>query len=126
MIRTPEEEERNRIIKAEIEETFDSADERPLLVVGDFNGHIQCLGYQREDTNGSMIMTWLNKYNIVLLNLDEKTKGTVTWQREDQKSTIDYEIVNNEMHQLFESMEIDKTGEHYDLSDQATADIISK
>ena len=95
----------------------------PLLVVGDFNGHIHCLGYQREDTNGAMIMEWLNHYNLSLLNINEKTRGVVTWERANQKSTIDYALANGEMHSLFQEMIIDENREVLDLSDHNLIEI---
>ena len=89
----------------------------PLLIIGDFNGHLRCLGYQREDVNGEMIINWMNQHSLTLLNIDEKTKGIVTWQRANQRSTIDYALVNNEMYNMFSKMNIDEEREILDLSD---------
>ena len=82
-----ETEETNEKIKREVEKLFEGEEE--VIIVGDFNGHINGLGYQKQDRNGDMILEWINNNNMVLLNLDDKCEGNITWQRNEQKSVID-------------------------------------
>lgn len=32
------------------------------MIIGDFNGHIDGLGEQRQDGKGRMILDWINEY----------------------------------------------------------------
>ena len=91
--------------------------------MGDFNGHINGLGYQKQDRNGDMILEWINNNNMVLLNLDDKCEGNITWQRNEQKSVIDYIIVKGNIYKNIIKMEIDETKEKFDLSDHNLIDV---
>merc|ERR1711989_115834 len=52
------------------------------------------------DHNGKMIHEWLNEYDLILLNYDDKCVGEVTWRRPNgsQESTVDYILVNEEIY----------------------------
>ena len=86
---------RNKDMKKEIEEIIDSY-ENEFLILGDFNGHIEGLGYQREDKIGRMIKDWIGKFCLQLMNGDEKCEGTITWRRNEQYSAIDMVLVNKD------------------------------
>ena len=90
-----------------------------LIVLGDFNAHIGTIGYQDIDHNGKMIHEWLNEYDLILLNYDDRCTGEVTWKRANgnQKSTVDYILVNEAMYDKFTDMIIDEEEEIYDQSD---------
>ena len=47
--------ERNREIKREIESMLEENSDK-MLIIGDFNGHIEGLGYQKQDERGNMVM----------------------------------------------------------------------
>jgi len=95
----------------------------PILLIGDFNGHIEGLGRQNEDVNGKMIKEILNKHNLILMNLDNKCEGMITWQKAEQKSVIDFALVNVEMYNLIKKLKIDEQGDIFDISDHKLFDI---
>ena len=58
-------------------------------MLGDFNAHLPLLEDRREDINGKMVMRWVRKDNLILLNADEMCSGTHTFKNEiGQKSAI--------------------------------------
>ena len=59
----------------------------------------------------------MNEYALILLNMDGRCKGQITWQRKDQQSVIDFVIVNGRCYKWFEEMIIDEDREKFDLSD---------
>ena len=117
--KTADDRERNKNMKAEIDKILEAAaaKDEALLLLGDMNGHIGQLGYQKEDENGRIVIDWINQSAMILLNLEEFCLGTYTWSRHDQKSTIDYVLANRRCYQWIESMMIDEGRELYDLSD---------
>jgi len=115
-------EERNRKIQSEIESVVEDEND-PLLIIGDFNGHMNELGEQCEDINGRMVKRFINDYGLILMNLDEKCEGVTTWQRGEQKSVIDYALVNVKMYNLIEGLKIDEDEEIMDISDHKLFDI---
>ena len=102
-----ENKERNKKIENEIERLMEETSGK-FMVIGDFNGHIEDLGYQKQDERGKMIIRWMNEYNLNLLNIDEKCRGVSTWERGNQKSTIDFVLVNNDLYSNITSMKIDE------------------
>lgn len=112
----PDDENRNSAIKKGIEKEIER-EEIPLLIIGDFNGHLQNLGYQREDKNGKIVREWAAKYNLVLLNEDEKCEGQKTWERGEQYSTIDMALVDEKLNKIIRKIWIDEKKEIFDLSD---------
>ena len=110
--------ERNRAIKKEIEEKIENTKDKGLMIIGDFNGHLELLEENRKtDENGKTILSWMETYNLILLNADEKCKGIYTRTRGTQKSAIDWTLVNKEMYGWCEKMEIDEDKEILDCSD---------
>ena len=92
-------------------------DDENLIVMGDFNGHIGLIGNQRLDRNGKFVKKLMDEKNMTLLNLEEKCDGSVTWEKNGSKSTIDFILTNNEASKGFMEMKIDEEKEIYDLSD---------
>ena len=86
-------------------------------ILGDFNGHIGFLGLQPTNKNGKLMLDLIDNNNLILLNGHADCRGEVTWQQRERKSTIDYLIVDEEMHQRFKNMIIDEQKEEFDLSD---------
>lgn len=107
---------RNEKMKCEIEKIIEESDE-PLIVTGDFNGHVGFKGKQTVNKNGNIILEWMEKYRLIMLNDDEKCTGEYTWSREGQRSVIDYFLVTNSTYKRFHSMRIDEEKEIFDLSD---------
>ena len=62
-------------------------------------------------------MKWIEEDGLTLLNLDEKCEGVYTWSRGDQKSVIDYALVNRKMYNHFVEMKIDENQEEFAESD---------
>ena len=52
-----------------------------------------------------------------MMKCDEKCMDTVTRVERNDKSVIDYILINDKMYQYYESMEIDEDKLMYDLSD---------
>ena len=114
--------ERNYSIRIEIENILGKRIDEAVLIVGDFNGHIGYLGEQNLDANGKMILDWLEKYKVTLLN-DVKCSGLYTWSRDEQKSVIDFAIGTNKFYEKYNKMEIDEKQYKFDLTDHNLMEI---
>ena len=75
---------KNRTIYEEISNIIVDCHEN-LMIIGDFNGHIDGLGYQREDYNGKIVLELVNENNLLLMNTDEKCSGKYTWESGNKK-----------------------------------------
>ena len=62
--------------------------------MGDFNGHIGLLGKQKLNRNGKVVLNLMEKYNLILLNMDANCCGETTRSQNNEQSTIDYVLVN--------------------------------
>ena len=102
-----------------METKIENNDKEGLMIVGDFNGHINLLEQRKTDYNGQMVMDWMAEYNLTLLNMDERCEGLYTWKRGKQRSAIDFMLVNRKMYEMFEKMTIDENREKVDLSDHS-------
>ena len=91
----------------------------PTLILGDFNGHLSMIGNHATNENGRMLLNLVEDENLVILNEDLNCKGTFTWNpnHRDQRSVIDYGLVNHNMYQYFDNMIIDEKKLMFDLSD---------
>ena len=116
---TTEDKVRNQKIKKELESILERVEEidGASLVLGDFNGHIAGLGYQRQNENGNIAVDLTNNFGLTLLNLDEACKGIYTWTRQEQKSAIDFVMANKSCYELFQRLVIDEEREILDISD---------
>ena len=110
---------RNKAIKSEIDKAMEKSKEKDeaFLVLGDFNGHIGILGHQKENQHGKIVLNWIEEDGLTLLNLDDKCEGVYTWSRGNQKSVIDYALVNRKMYNHFVEMKIDENKEEFRESD---------
>jgi len=113
---------RNGKMKEEVENIINNA-RGPLVVVGDFNGHISELGNQREDDNGRMIKRFINNFGMTLVNLDEMCTGRTTWQRGEQSSCIDFLLSNDLAYGLLHEMIIDEEENILDISDHKLMEV---
>ena len=88
-----------------------------LILLGDFNGHLGFIGDQPQNFNGKIVLDIMTEYNLILINGTEKCNGTITWSRRDQRSAIDFILMNNKGYQICEQMKIDEGQDEFDLSD---------
>ena len=100
-----------------MEVKIENNDKEGLMIVGDFNGHINLLEQRKTDYNRQLVMDSIAEYNLTLLNMDERCEGLYTWKRGEQKSAIDFMLVNRKMYEMFEGMTIDENRDTIDLSD---------
>ena len=112
-----ESKQRNKRIRDRLEEVLETEDNVNRIVMGDFNGHINNIGKQKEDENGRMIKELSSKYNLTIANMDDRCEGERTWERGHSYSTIDYVMINNTISNKFLKMKIDEEQRWYDLSD---------
>ena len=110
------EKERNVKMRKEIEDILERNDET-LLIIGDFNGHVGFKGDQNLDINGKMILDWMERYKVIMLNDDTRCQGEYTWRKKEKKSLIDYALASEGLYDMFEGMEIDEEQTEFDLSD---------
>ena len=95
-----------------------------VLIIRDLNGHIgngQSTGIKNNkdqiNTNGQMIIDFVNQHNYKILNQDKNTKGLWTRQRGGINTVLDYALLSKEYANDFVSMEIDDKGEYPSESD---------
>ena len=108
---------RNRRIQKMVESRIVTGRDEGLVLLGDFNAHLKILGAKDNDINGKMVLDWLEKYDLVLLNADEKCRGLFTWGRREQRSAIDLVLVNRKMYEICLKMSIDEEGAIINFSD---------
>ena len=112
------EEDRNRGIYGNLDGILGRIPEdKALVVLGDFNGHVGFLGEQELNRNGVLMLDFMQKWNLVMLNVDERCRGKYTRVQGNERSVIDYYLVNELMYRRFEGLVIDDEKEMFDLSD---------
>ena len=98
------------MIKKEIKkEILKSDEDEAVFLLGDFNGHTGTIGEQQQNYNGKLLMDLIIECNLTMLNDTDKCTGINTWSRGNQKSTIDFVLVNNKGYQTCEWRKIDET-----------------
>ena len=100
----------------------------PLLVLGDFNGHVGFIGEQACNRKGEMMLEFSDRWGLTILNADDRCNGKYTRVQGAEKSVIDFFLVNEGMYKLFENMKVDEDKEEFDLSDHCCikADFVMK
>ena len=79
------------------------------MILGDFNGHMNMIEKDRRtDTNGKMILEWMEEFDLNLMNITNKCEGVYTRIEGDQKSAIDYIMVNKKIYDMCTKMVIDE------------------
>lgn len=109
--------ERNEKMKKDIERIIENNEGSKLVILGDFNGHVGFKGYQVINENGKLIIEWMEKYNLIMLNDDFNCQGEITWKRNEQESVIDFVLISKECYDIYEDMTIDEGQQEFDLSD---------
>ena len=110
---------RNDEIKAKIEAIVEQYQDEDcgVMLLGDFNAHVGFIGDQQLNRNGKIILDMMERFNLILLNGDERCDGKSTWQQGNKKSSIDHILVNEKMYNRFRGMKIDEDKEVLDFSD---------
>ena len=108
---------RNNIIQREINTILNKNINQPVILLGDFNGHVGFLGPQEVNMNGEKVLHWITDKNLILLNGDPRCSGEITWENRGFKSSIDFILVNQTMYSKFNHMKIDEEKSQFDLSD---------
>ena len=108
---------RNRKLRSDIERIMENNKMEGLMIMGDFNGHLKMIDGKDDDENGKMILEWIEKYKLIMLNLEDRCEGIYTRVRGEQKTTIDYVLVNDRVYEDFRHMHIDEEKEIIDGSD---------
>ena len=88
-----------------------------LVVLGDFNGHVGFLGSQPPNKHGNRLLDFLEKWNLILLNADQRCTGEITRAQGTHKSAIDFVLVNQAAYRYFAEMHIDEDQQLFELSD---------
>ena len=108
--------EKNRKMYEEMKEKITEG-ELETIIAGDFNGHIRILGAQKINKNRSLLNNFIEENNLVILNMEEECEGETTWEARNQRSVIDYILVNKKMYERFQNMKIDEDKQQFDISD---------
>ncbi|KAH7977810.1 hypothetical protein HPB49_003685 [Dermacentor silvarum] len=84
---------------------------REVLILGDFNGHIQELdGYT--DHNGKLLLEMAQELSLEIANLWADCEGTRTWCARGQSSCIDYALVLLNLGKTLQDIHIDEEGRY--------------
>ena len=87
--------ETNNKIKTNIDEILRMTDDKPLILLSDFNDHLGFLGHQKLDQNGKFILEFMENFNLTFFNDVEECQGVYTWtNNNDMRSVIDYILIN--------------------------------
>ena len=102
-----EEERKNN--QREIKKYINKYEDDILILLGDFNGHIGIIGEQPQNFNGKIVLDLMSECRLVLVNATEKCNNTYTWSRGEQKSAIDFILMNDKGYQKSDIMKGRKT-----------------
>ncbi|KAH7954486.1 hypothetical protein HPB49_019141 [Dermacentor silvarum] len=93
-----------------VEDVTRWATQREVLIMGDFNGHLQALdGFQ--DANGELLMTLAHTLALDVVNLRPDCAGQYTWCARNSRSCIDYALVTSALSLQLTGMNIDESGQ---------------
>ena len=67
----------------------------------DFNGHVGSLLSQERNYNGIKMLEFMERWNLIIMNCDVKCKDTFTRVEGNNKSVIDYVLINDKMYQYY-------------------------
>ena len=79
--------ELNKTITKELKHNFKQTPKK-CMVLGDFNGHVGFLGPHPTNKNGEILLDFIDKNNLIMLNDHVDCKGEITWEQRDRKSVI--------------------------------------
>eukprot|EP00794_Sanderia_malayensis_P017185 gene17185-18915_t len=115
IIRGEEEQQENQDIIRKIKEfTSSNFEDELIFIMGDFNAHIGIIGEQQINWNGKEIPDLMSEDNLILMNDTDKCNGLYTWSRGEQKSVIDFILVNKKAYQICKYTKIDEQQDLFD------------
>ena len=76
--------ELNEEIYQKIIENIRILEDKNIIVLGDFNGHIGLIGEQPVNKNGKIVLRLMEESNLVLMNIDKNKRLPNTFQGFDQ------------------------------------------
>ena len=88
-----------------------------VIVMGDFNAHVGFLGRQDINQNGRMMLDFMDRWNFIMLNADDRCEGVVTRKQRGEESVLDYILISRMVYARFRCMVVDENKFKYDLSD---------
>ena len=92
-------------------------DEERVVIMGDFNAHVGFLGRQELNYNGKLLMEFVEKWNLIMLNADDRCEGEVTRRQRGEESVLDFILVSSNVYEKYRGMYIDENKTKFDLSD---------
>lgn len=98
-----------------IEHQLNKLEGESVIIPGDFNWHIGVIGEHQLDTNGMMILRWLGKYGLIILNDDPECEGKITRSNDKHKSTIDYAVLTRKVYSYYKAVKIDEKKETFGM-----------
>ena len=102
---------------------MEEAGNRKVLILGDFNGHVDFIGNHRTNGNGNLMLDFIDRSNLVMLNNDLCCEGLYTRVQNEERTVIDYGLVNQELYGSFVKMYIDEDKLKFDLSDHCLLEV---
>ncbi|KAH7955015.1 hypothetical protein HPB49_023977 [Dermacentor silvarum] len=81
-----------------------------VLVMGDFNGHVQLIdGYQ--DRNGGLMLQLAERLSLEVANLRPDCIGETTWSARNSRSCIDYALTSPNLTAHMTRVHVDESGQ---------------
>ena len=71
------------------------------IILGDFNGLVGFLGSQERNYNKIKMLEFTKRWNLIMMNCNVKCKGTFTRVEGNNKSVIDYVLINDKMYKYY-------------------------
>ena len=113
-----QEEARNIRIKNKVKEVVEETDvDEDLILLGDFNAHLGFIGPQKLNKNGKVVIDLMEACSLILLNGDDRCEGQITRSIREERSSIDFVLVNRSAYNKFRKMEVDEEKYWFDTSD---------
>lgn len=85
--------------------------DKEVLLLGDFNGHIQELdGYL--DHNGGLMQALAEDLELEVVNLRADCEGTITWCARGSSTSIDYALISPGLSKMLHTAHIDEEGRY--------------
>ena len=92
-----------------------------ILLLGDFNGKVTKFRQSgKPSSNGVLLENLITATDTVLVNTTDKCRGSITWSRGPQSSTIDYAISSSHLFNNVETMIVDEDQDYSIGSDHNT------
>ena len=92
-------------------------EEEKVVVMGDFNSHIGFIGEQELNYNGRIMLDFIDRWNLIMLNADDRCVGVVTRKQRGEESVLDYILISRTVYDGFGGMVVDENKLKFDLSE---------